>query len=55
MRAQLVVSLGNTLGDGVERRVCGGRRERERDGGGCDKNAYKLRQYVKNIFFFLGQ
>lgn len=31
MRAQLVVSLGNTLGDGVERRVCGGRRERERE------------------------
>lgn len=31
MRAQLVVSLGNTLGDGVERRVCGGKRERERE------------------------
>lgn len=35
-------------------------RERERkrdtdgDGGGCDKNAYKLRQYVKTSeFFFL--
>lgn len=31
------------------------KRDTDGDGGGCDKNAYKLRQYVKTseYFFFL--